>query len=210
MKTYDNNSKTIIKILLFISFNITIITLYLLFSINTNINLFKRHSYNNIMINIGGSFVLTDQNKEIFNSNNLKGSLSIICFGNIDDINTYSMLEIIDDLVISLQSSGIEIIPVFITMNSDNDTPDLLKIYLSNLKSNFIGLTGTKEQLKLISNKFKIRNQFFDKITNENDKNNFFVYLMNFDYKYIKHFVLSGDKKDHLEFIQSLKDQRIF
>ncbi|MGY9105302.1 MAG: SCO family protein, partial [Alphaproteobacteria bacterium] len=40
-----------------------------------------------------------------------------------------------------------DIVPIFISVDPDRDTPEILKPYLSAFGSEFVGLTGTKEEV---------------------------------------------------------------
>ncbi len=166
-----------------------------------------QHSYKNNPIAIGGSFVLTDHNNQLFNSNKLKGQLSLIYFGRTYYLDNSDMiLKMIDDIVIALNNYGVNITPVFITIDPEHDTPEILREYLSHFKSNFIALTGTREQIKFVVNKFKISHQKLEYNDIKNLKHHTsFIYLMNFDYQYIKHFYITGSPKDHINFINIIE-----
>ena len=50
-----------------------------------------------------------------------------------------------------------KIIPVFVTVDPNRDTPEILKEYLENFHPKFVGLTGTKAQIDTLAKIYKAR-----------------------------------------------------
>ena len=46
--------------------------------------------------------------------------------------------------------------PVFITVDPERDTPENIKSFLENFNSKIVGLSGSKEQIRSVTKKFKI------------------------------------------------------
>mgnify|MGYP000016353222 CR=1 FL=1 len=55
-----------------------------------------------------------------------------------------------------LQSKGLSVAPVFITIDPERDTAELLKAYMANFDPTFIALRPTPEQLAQVARDFKI------------------------------------------------------
>jgi len=54
-----------------------------------------------------------------------------------------------------LQSKGVAVTPVFITIDPDRDTPEVLADYVSVMHPKMVGLTGTPTQIKAVSDSYK-------------------------------------------------------
>lgn len=46
---------------------------------------------------------------------------------------------------------------VFVTVDPERDTPEVLRAYLDNFEGNFIGLTGTSEQIATMAKQFRVK-----------------------------------------------------
>ena len=46
---------------------------------------------------------------------------------------------------------------VFVTVDPERDTPEVLRAYLDNFEGNFIGLTGTPEQIAAMAKQFRVK-----------------------------------------------------
>jgi protein SCO1/2 len=158
-------------------------------------------------VSIGGDFQLTDQNGQIFHSNSLKGRLSIIYFGftYCPDICPTSLNKLSDVLNI-LDKYQIDIVPIFISIDPHRDNPQILKEYLQHFHRKLIGLTGTNEQIKAVADKFKV---YFARSQSTNQNNiqymidhTSFIYFMDRNGKYLKHFYLDSKVEEIVEFIR--------
>ncbi len=107
-------------------------------------------------VSLGGSFILTDQNGEIFNSRkvNLK---KLVYFGYTycPDICPFDLLKI-SKIFENNPNLKSEIKPVFITVDPERDTIKNLKIFMENFDQSFVALTGTNEEIKKVLKKFRI------------------------------------------------------
>lgn len=159
---------------------------------------------------IGGGFILTDQDDNKFNSDRLQGKLSLIYFGftYCPDICPTS-LQKLSTVIQTLDKYQIDVNPVFITLDPARDTPALLKEYLVHFHPKFIGLTGSEEQIKEVADLFKV---FYARAGDPHSNGNYmldhssFVYLMDKNGKYMKHFYMSTTEEEILEFIRINKD----
>ena len=59
------------------------------------------------------------------------------------------------DAVDKLQAQGIEVTPVFITIDPERDTPAALADYAANLHPKLVALTGSPDQVKAASQAYK-------------------------------------------------------
>ncbi len=166
------------------------IFIYLLFFGQPTASLGKIGKYGYQSPQIGGSFILTDQNGNIFNSAKLKGQVSLIYFGYTRcPYHCATALKKLAEIKKSMNKSHISLQVVFITIDPDHDTPEVLKEYLLRFDPSFIGLTGTIQQIAKVADKFKV---YYDKQQDSNhSEHSVFLYLMEVKGNYLKHFCVT-------------------
>ncbi|TLD21904.1 hypothetical protein PspLS_08131 [Pyricularia sp. CBS 133598] len=107
---------------------------------------------------IGGAFELIDQDGRPFSSDSLKGRYSLVYFGfsHCPDICP----EELDKMALMFDEVQKErpgaLAPVFVTCDPERDTPEVLKEYLAEFHADFIGLTGTYEQIKAMCKAYRV------------------------------------------------------
>lgn len=203
----STGSNTVIKIIITIGLLITITSLYLLFSIDIPTKPLAGESESHANeVQIGGKFELLDQNGKVFNSNKLKGKLSLIYFGftscpDICPTTLHKILEVFN----TLQKYQINIEFVFITIDPARDSSAVLKEYLGHFSPKFIGLTGTDKQIKMVADEFKV---YYAKVKGAGDDymldHSSFLYLMDQEGKYLKHFYLDSPSQEIIEYVRLL------
>jgi protein SCO1/2 len=160
---------------------------------------------------IGGDFLLTDQDGNKFSSESLKGSYSMIYFGftYCPDICP-TALEIIANTLGDLAKYNTSVNAVFITIDPERDNAPLLKKFLGHFHPKIIGLTGTPEEIKDVAHKFKVyyaldHSEKSDKSSDYMINHSSFIYLMDENGKYLKHFSLNSTSKEISNYIMGLK-----
>jgi protein SCO1/2 len=140
------------KEVLFISF----IIIFIFISIYTFIN--KDFFSNNLVQVIerqdslpGGHFVLKDQNNQIFDSSASK-KLMLIYFGftYCPDVCPTTLIKV-SDIIDRLKEDSKEINSIFITVDPERDTTEILSDYVSAFHQDIIGLTGTKGEIEKVT-----------------------------------------------------------
>jgi len=97
-----------------------------------------------------------------------------------------------------LGDKGKDIEPILVSIDPARDTPEVLASYVSNFGDQFVGLTGTPEQVKVIADAYRV---FYAKVENKDDPTGYLmdhssiIYLMGADGKFLKHFTYSTDAK---------------
>ena len=182
------------KNIIFTSLILLVLCIFLLILTNLKENSSKR-------ISIGGSFILTDQNGQIFDSSKFRIK-KLIYFGYtfcpdvcpFDLLKLSKLLSLNPDLVYKFKS-------IFVTIDPDRDDIKNLNSYLESFDESIIGLTGTNQQIDLVKQKFRIyvkKNK-----TNDDDKNYLvdhtaLFFLMDENDNYITHF-RPDDLSDELQ-----------
>jgi len=198
----------ITKIIIIFSIIIAGLSLYILLAIELpNKPLAGQGGGINDDVPIGGKFTLVDQNGDKFDSDKMKGHLSLVYFGftYCPDICPTSLNKL-SNVISTLDKYNIDVMPIFITIDPGRDTSELLKGYLSHFHPKFIGLTGSDEEIKQVADLYKV---FYVRTQNpHNGPKNYlldhssFVYLMDKKGKYMKHFYMNSTEEEIIEYIR--------
>jgi protein SCO1/2 len=98
-----------------------------------------------------GEFVLTDQHQRPFTLESLKGNwnLLFIGFSHCPDVCP-TTLAIMGQVEARVRASGREVTAVFVSVDPERDTPDLLQRYVGHFSAYMLGVTGSRDQLERI------------------------------------------------------------
>jgi cytochrome oxidase Cu insertion factor (SCO1/SenC/PrrC family) len=108
-------------------------------------------------IAVGGPYALIDQDGKPRASADFRGKYQLIYFG-------YSFCPDVCPTTLAIISATLDrlgidqnrIVPVFITVDPDRDSPSALKKYLAAFGQRFIGLTGTPQQIAQVEKEFRV------------------------------------------------------
>lgn len=105
---------------------------------------------------IGGPFTLVDTGGKTVSDAEVLTKPSLIYFGytfcpDVCPLDMARNVEAVD----KLEAQGIEVTPVFISIDPERDTPAALADYASNLHPKLVALTGSPEQVKAASQAYK-------------------------------------------------------
>jgi protein SCO1 len=105
----------------------------------------------------GSKLSLPDQNGQLRTLADFKGKLTVVFFGftQCPDVCPTTMAELAQ-VKKALGADGERVQGVFITVDPERDTPELLKAYLGSFDPSFIGLRGTPEQTAATAKDFKV------------------------------------------------------
>ncbi|MDH5353313.1 MAG: SCO family protein [Gammaproteobacteria bacterium] len=99
-------------------------------------------------------FKLIDHNGEDFDRDNLQGKWHLLFFGytHCPDVCPAS-LQTMADMLKSISDSDVSnaIRVVFVSVDPDRDTPEVLKNYVQYFNPGFIGITGTEQNLNQLA-----------------------------------------------------------
>lgn len=107
-------------------------------------------------VTVGAPFKLTGQDGQVFDSATLKGTPYALFFGftRCPDVCPTTMLEMSHHLK-ALGPAADRIKVLFVTVDPERDTPQLLKDYLSAFDTRIVGLTGTPEEIAAVARSFR-------------------------------------------------------
>jgi protein SCO1/2 len=106
---------------------------------------------------IGGQFQLIDQNGKPFNDANLKGKWHLIFFGYTHCPDACPTA--LNEMSLALDRLGIkrdEVGVVFITVDPERDTPDVLKSYVQSFDAPIVALTGSPEAVAQAAKAYRV------------------------------------------------------
>ena len=100
---------------------------------------------------------LPDQNGQVRKIKDFSGKLLVVFFGytQCPDVCPTTMQELAEVKRL-LGADGDKLQAVFVTVDPERDTTELLKAYVENFDPNFVALRPTPEQLPAIAKEFKI------------------------------------------------------
>ena len=109
-------------------------------------------------VQIGGDFILIDQDGKLFNSNSLKGKLTLVYFG-----FTYcpaicpTELQKITTAYSTLPKDAQDKIQLyFVSIDPERDTQEIMKNYMALFDPKWMGLRGTEAQTEAVKKAYKI------------------------------------------------------
>lgn len=105
---------------------------------------------------IGGPFTLTGTGGKAFSSEKLKGKPYLVFFGftHCPEVCPTTLFDLTQDMK-ELGTEADKFNVVFISVDPERDTPDLIKLYLSSFDDRIIGLTGTEKEIAEVARNFK-------------------------------------------------------
>ena len=109
------------------------------------------------LANIGGTFTLTDMNGHPFNSDSLMGKPQAVFFGftHCPEVCPTTL----NDLTLAMDRLGAradDLRAVFITVDPERDSPQVLKDYLQSFDHRFMALTGSLEDIAKVAKSFRV------------------------------------------------------
>lgn len=158
-------------------------------------------------VDIGGEFTLIDQNGQPFGSEQLRGKTALVYFGfsfcpDICPTSLHKMAKVVE----TLGKYNIVVTPVFISLDPERDTSEILKKYLATFGDTFIGLTGDKTKVKAVADKFKV---FYAVAPGSTvGKSGYLLdhtsllYIMDKNGKYMHHFHIDSSPEEIVEYLR--------
>src|SRR5689334_22780360 len=108
-------------------------------------------------VTLGGPFSLTDQTGATRTEADFRGKYMLVFFG-----YTYcpdvcpTTLAVMSEALKMMGQRADKIAPVFITVDPKRDTPDKLKSYLDSFGPQFVGLTGSTQDIANVAKEYRV------------------------------------------------------
>jgi protein SCO1/2 len=141
---------------------------------------------------LGGPFALTAQDGRVVTNGDLSGRPYLVFFGytHCPDFCPTALFDI--SAVFKELGPERRVAALFITVDPERDTPEVLKTYLENFDPRIIGLTGSQDQIQAVTRAFKV---FMMKVPTDNTnytvEHNGAVYLMDKQGRFVTAFNLA-------------------
>ncbi|MNK89408.1 hypothetical protein D3C87_1094170 [compost metagenome] len=149
---------------------------------------------------IGGPFQLTNQNGQRVTERSF-GEPALLYFGfmtcpAICPTDLAKMARISRQLQ---QQQGINVRPIFVTIDPERDTPKKLKTYVNYFASDFVGLTGSAQDIVRITDAYHV---YYKKVPTGDKPDEYMMdhstilFLIDSQGRYLKHFGRGLDEKE--------------
>ena len=106
---------------------------------------------------VGGPFELTDHTGKRVTDKDFRGSFMLVIFG-----FTYcpdvcpTELQLISTTLEKLGPKGNRVVPIFISIDPERDTPNQLAMYVKSFHPRLIGLTGTLDEVAAAAKAYRV------------------------------------------------------
>jgi protein SCO1/2 len=106
---------------------------------------------------VGGAFTLTDHKGNAVTEKSWPGKYKLVFFGFTHCPDTCpATLQKLAALMESYDAKGEKLAPLFITVDPEHDTQEVMAAYVGGYNPNIIGLTGTLEQVRAAEDGYKV------------------------------------------------------
>ena len=110
---------------------------------------------------IGGPFALIDQNGRPFTDRDLKGHYALVYFGytfcpDVCPLDTQAMSAGLSAFEKTDPARGAKVVPVFITIDPERDTPAALKAFAANFHPRLVALSGSRPAIDAAKKAYRI------------------------------------------------------
>jgi len=111
---------------------------------------------------VGGPFTLTDQDGGRRSLSDFRGKLVLLYFGftYCPDVCPTDLMSI-GNVIRSLGRDGDNLQPVFVTLDPERDTREVLRAYAASFHPSFVSLSGTEDEIRRVATSYKV---FFEKV----------------------------------------------
>lgn len=155
---------------------------------------------------IGGEFNLTNHLNQPVSDKDFIGKYMLVYFGYTYCPDVCPMdLQIMADALNYLDPAlADKINPVFVTVDPERDTPEVMAEYVKFFHDKMIGLTGTVEQVNTIKSAYRVYAAKADDSVDYLVDHTSYTYLMDEDGQLLKHFNHGEDPEKMASLISSL------
>lgn len=142
---------------------------------------------------VGGPFELVNGDGETVTQADFAGRHMVVYFGftYCPDICPTELIAVADALDLLDADEAQEFQPIFVTVDPERDTPDVVKDYVGNFHERMVGLTGSPEQIREAARAYRV---YYAKQEQEDPDipyqmaHSSYIYVMGPDGLYRRHF----------------------
>lgn len=144
---------------------------------------------------IGGPFELVDQTGTTRSEGDFLGRYMLIYFGyvycpDVCPTSLSNMTQALDELAEDAPDKAAKIVPLFITVDPERDTVEVIESYAEHFHPEMVALTGNEAQVAKAAKAYRV---YYAKAGEEGSDDylmdhSSFIYLMGPDGKYVAHF----------------------
>ena len=122
---------------------------------------------------VGGPFSLIDQTGKHVTDKDFLGKYMLVFFGftNCPDICPAG-LQIMSAALEKLGHRADDVVPIFITLDPERDTPQKLAAYVKNFSPRLVALTGSPSDIAATAKAYRV---FYQKVPDENDPTHYSI-----------------------------------
>lgn len=142
---------------------------------------------------IGGPFTLVGEGGKTVTDRDFRGKHMLVFFGftHCPDICP-AELQVMAAGLDELGDKGKDVVPIFITLDPERDTPEVVADYVKNFGPEFVGLTGSREAVDEAAKAYRVAYSKFvpeggNSAENYSIDHTALVYLMGPDGEFITH-----------------------
>lgn len=141
---------------------------------------------------VGGPFALVDQTGRTVSDRDFRGRFMLVYFG-----YTYcpdvcpAGLQVIAAALDQLGANADRVVPIFVTLDPERDTPQHMGEYVKSFGPRFVGLTGSAEAIAKVAKAYRV---YFKKVADAKAPENYtldhtsIIYLMDDKGEFVTHF----------------------
>lgn len=141
---------------------------------------------------VGGPFTLTDQTGRRVTDQDFRGKYMLVYFGFTfcPDVCP-SGLQVMAAALDQLGPKAEQVVPIFITVDPERDTPEQLAQYVASFHPRLLGLTGSPEEIQSVAKAYRV---YYRKVKDEKSTAEYtvdhtsIIYLMSPEGEFITHF----------------------
>ena len=157
---------------------------------------------------VGGPFSLVGTYGKPVTDRDFRGRYMLIFFGftHCPDICP-AELQVIAQALDKLGDKGKNVVPVFITLDPERDTPQVMAEYVKSFGPNFVGLTGSPEAIAAAAKAYRVA---YAKVENKDSASDYSVdhsalaYLMDPEGRYVTHFSYGTSAEEMAEKLRKI------
>lgn len=111
----------------------------------------------NAAFGVGGPFTLQDGAGKTVTDRDFRGKYMLVYFGytNCPDVCP-TTLNAVADALDKMGPKAKQIVPIFITVDPRRDTPAVVRQFAAAFGPNFVGLTGTADQIAAVAKEYRV------------------------------------------------------